>query len=326
MSSTGRKRMFFATAKSVAVLVFSCVCLWAGYELYTTWQNDPAKLKSPVKSSPVKTIALRGENLVVDHAWVVRTLGLPKDADLMELDLYGLRERLLESGQVRAAVLSRKFPDTLVVSLEERSPVARLNARFGEGDPETFLVARDGVVFKGACFKDEVLQGLPFLGGVALKRSNGKLLPIQGMETVADLLNTARVNAPELYRSWSIVSLQRFATDGEIVVQSADVGQVIFGMRDDFYKQIARLDYILEESKKQPAPLPLKSINLAVGGEQVPVSFDLPTVQPADLNLVRPRSTPNNTQTARPGFRAPPTRPLQATNTSAQRTPSRRDF
>ncbi len=333
MSSTGRKRMFFATAKSVAVLVLGCASLWAGYEIHSAWKSDPAKLKAAGKSAPVKTIALRGENLVLDQAWVARTLALPKSADLTGLDLFALRDRLIESGQVRTAVLTRKFPDTLVVSMEERSPVARVNARFGDGEPETFLVARDGVVFRGENYRDDVLQGLPFLGGVGLRRVAGKFVPIDGMETVADLLSTARMNAPELYRSWSVVSLEKLVTDGHILVQSADAGQVVFGTRDDFYRQIARLDFILDNARKDPAPLPLKSINLAVGGEQVPVAFELPApAEPAapggNAHRARSGAAPGLAAAAPHSFtlRAAPTRPQQASNAQPQRSTLRRDF
>lgn len=334
MSSTGRKRMILASVKSVAVLVFVCACLWAGYEIYRTWQDNPAKLKAPVKSSPVRTISLRGQNLTVDQPWVVKTLDLPQTADLMELDLFALRERLMASGQVRTAVLSRKFPDTLVVSLEERSPIARINARVGEDEPETLLVARDGMVFRGECFKTEVIESLPFLGGIALKRVSGKFLPLDGMETVADLLNTARVNAPALYRSWSVLSLGKLLSDGQITVQSSDAGEIIFGTRDDFYKQIARLDYILGESRNRPSTTPLKVINLAVGGEQVPVSFELPAAPAAEHSSAAKAKTNPSSSTPRlaidstpraPIFRAAPTRPQQATTASPHRL-SRRDF
>jgi hypothetical protein len=350
MSSTGRKRMMFATAKSVAVLVLACVSLWGGYEIFSLWQEDPAKVKSPVKSSPVKNITLRGENLVLTQEWVVRTLALPKNADLMELDLYALRDRLLESGQVRSVVITRKFPDTLVVSMEERSPVARLNARFGDGEPETFLVARDGVVFRGACFKDEVLQSLPFLGGVALKRVSGKLQPIEGMERVTDLLNTALVNAPELYRSWTIVSLEKLTSDGHILVQAPYANQIVFGTREDFYRQIARLDFIVDESKKAALPQTFEKVDLSIGPDQVPVSFALPAAEPLEpqvaprtgetsrsappASVARPaqqsvahRATTPPKTTLRPAaVRTSPTRPSQASNARAQRSASRRDF
>lgn len=332
MSSTGRKRMIFATVKSVAVLVFVCTCLWGGYEIYFTWQNNPSKLKAPVRSAVVREVILRGQKtLTLNHAWVVRTLALPKTADLMELDLFALRERLLVSGQVQVAELTRKFPDTLVVTIEERSPVARLNARIGEVEPKTLLVARDGVVFDGECYKEDVVQSLPFLGGIVLTRSAGRFRPIQGMDTVADLLSIARVNAPNLYRNWIVVSLAKLASDGQIVVQSSDSGEAVFGIRDDFYKQIARLDYIISESRNHPVVTPLKSINLAVGGEQVPVSFELPpplSREQSSAPSAKPATSPAPHIAAldsRPAFRGPPTRPQQATRTTPART-SRRDF
>lgn len=344
MSSTGRKRMIFATVKSVAVLVFACTCLWGGYEVYLTWQTNPSKLKAPVKSAPVREVVLRGQRtLTLDQPWVVRTLALPKTADLMELDLFALRDRLLASGQVQVAELTRKFPDTLVVTLEERSPVARIRARINGGEPETLLVARDGAVFHGECYKDEVIESLPFLAGIALKRSSGKFLPIQGMDTVADLLSIARVNAPNLYHNWSVVSLDKLGPDGQIVVQSSDVGEVVFGTRDDFYKQIARLDYIISEARNHPITTPLKTINLAVGGEQVPVSFQLPAAPAPGSEHEHGNSNSNSHGTkANPSsavptsatvaatsphatFRAPPTRPQQATTTPSHRI-SRRDF
>ena len=320
MSSTGRKRMIFANTKAIAVLLIGCVSLWGGYEIFQTWETNPAKIKAPVKSAPVKNISLRGQNLVLDQPWVVRTLALPKNADLMELDLYALRERLLASGQVRAAELTRKFPDTLLVSIEERSPVARINARFGDGNPEEFLVARDGIVYRGACYKEDVTKSLPYLAGVALKRSNGKLQPIEGMETVADLLSTARTNVPGLYHNWSIIDLQKLGSDGQITVQSGEAGAVTFGTREDFYKQIARLDYIIDQSKLVPTPVPLKAINLAVG-EQVPVSFQVPTAQADDAkNKGRSGSSPGHSSHANPrNLRAAPTRPLQANSAPLHR-------
>ncbi len=337
MSSTGRKRMIFANTKAIAALLIGCVSLWGGYEIFQTWETNPAKLKAPVKSAPVKNISLRGQNLVLDQPWVMRTLALAKNADLMELDLYALRERLLASGQVRAAELTRKFPDTLVVSIEERSPVARINARFGEGSPEEFLVARDGFVYRGACYKDDVVKSLPYLAGVSLKRVGGKLQPIDGMDTVADLLVTARTNVPALYRNWSVVSLDKFSSDGQIAVESADTGVVTFGTRENFYKQIARLDFILDQSKANPSPTPLKAINLAVG-EQVPVSFQSAPAQPATPAGSRGGSASTHSSAhvvpahAQPveaphphGVRSSPTRPLQA-NSASHHSSSRRDI
>jgi len=275
MSSEGRKRLQVATVKTVAVLFGLCLAGWGIYEGMRTWEQNPMAIKSPVKSAPVKYIDSRSDG-VLDKNWVTRTLALPKTAGLMELDLYALRNRLLESGQVRTAVLTRKFPETLVVMIEERSPVLRLRAQVGTAPAKDFLVARDGVIYDGIGYDATLLATLPYLADLPLKLVQGRFQPVEGMEKVADLLSTARANIPALYSGWHVVSLLRYALDGEIVVRSKDIKEITFGTREsDFFKQVAQLDLIVETGHVQ-ADHPALSINLAVGGAQVPVVFETP--------------------------------------------------
>jgi hypothetical protein len=297
MSTEGRKRMAFATFKSVLALAVVCTLAWAGYELFRTWEQDPTKLKAPVKSAPVKMPPKLRTDGVLTQEWVVQTLALPKGIDLMAIDLYAMRERLLATHQVRNAVISRKFPDMLDVVLEERTPVAKIMIQNGNRPAEVQLVARDGIIFTGTGYDADFLKRLPWLDGVSLRRSGNGLAPINGMETVADLLGTARGNVPELYKLWQVVSLARFAADGEIVVTAKDADltkEVIFGIRDDFYTQIAQLDLIEEEARAHPERGRLRSVNLAVGltvgGRQVPTTFQPATVLPANDN-VKPIAT-----------------------------------
>ena len=111
MSSEGRKRLLIGTVKSVAALLALGLGGWGAYELFNIWERNPMAIKSPVKSEPVKTVEMRSDG-VLDKAWVTRVLALPKNAGLMELDLHALQMRLMETGQVRNAVLTRKFPAT----------------------------------------------------------------------------------------------------------------------------------------------------------------------------------------------------------------------
>jgi len=78
---------------------------------------------------------------------------------------------------------------------------------------------------------------------------------------------------PDRFATWRVVSLERLSADGQILVQSAQVPEIIFGVREDFYSQIARLDLILEETSRRTT-VPLHSIDLSVGASQVPVAFN----------------------------------------------------
>jgi POTRA domain, FtsQ-type len=292
---TGRRRLLLVSFRRVLGAGLAAACLIFGYIAWFTWNENPAALAAPAPSAPLREIEVRGDG-VLGRAWVEHTLGVRPGADvpLMSLDLDALRARLLESGQVRVAVVARRFPDVLAVTLEERSPVLRVRAQAADGVERHLFVARDGFVFAGEGYDDSVIIGLPWLAGITLARnlSGHGFAPVPGLDAVSDLLGTARASAPALARDFQVVSLARYARDGVILVRTPEVGEIAFGTRDDFYRQIARLDYILDETRAKPGAAPIRSINLAVGGRQVPVSFEPPPepppAAPARGRLARP--------------------------------------
>ena len=274
MSREGKKRLAMAIGNIVGLVLVLGAAGWGVFEIVHLWETNPQRITAPTKGVPLRDYALRTDG-VLDKAWVIQTLALPKDISLMELDLVDLKRRLEASGQVSKAVIERKFPDVLVVTLEERTPVARALARDGAAAPVAFLVARDGMVYSGKGYDAAMADRLPFLDGISLIRDGAGFERIDGMESVADLLGTAQASAPALYRSFKVVSLDRFKRDRTLVVKSTDVEEITFGSsQDSFYRQIARLDYILQETHRQNISSPLKSVNLAIGDKQVPVLFD----------------------------------------------------
>ncbi len=276
MSSEGRRRVVFGGLKTAGIVAALALLAWGGLELASAFQDDPKKMPEVVKAAAMKDLVLVTDG-VLDQAWLARTLALPKVTSLMELDLFQLRARLLASGQVRAATLTRNFPATLAVTLAERTPVARLQVEDKAGAPQTLFVARDGVVFEGTGFDPKMTDTLPWLAGVKLARQGGAFLPVAGMEPVAELLAKAKLEAEHLYVNWRVVSLARLESDGEIEIGTKDGTKITFGATEDFFRQLANLDAILDAARAQPDKA-LHEINLAVGG-QVPVAFDGLTAQ-----------------------------------------------
>jgi cell division protein FtsQ len=271
MSKVSRRRRLAYTLKFAGMASALAVIVWGTIEIAETMGSSPNKLGLAESGPPLKDIALTTDG-VLDHTWAGRALALPKNATLMSLDLYALRTRLLANGQVKAAVLTRNFPSTLAINIQERSPVARVQVQAGAAPPCAFLVARDGVVYDGKNYDPALLGTLPWLDGVKLVRAGNGFAPIDGLDAVADLLATARNQAEHLYRTFEVVSLARLASDGELVVRSKDIPEITFNTRDDFFRQLARLDYVLDLARAQPDK-PLKSVNLA-NGLQVPVTID----------------------------------------------------
>jgi hypothetical protein len=262
MSKAGRQRRLLSTLKLIGVVSLLAAGAWGTVEVARIIADNPNKLIAVESGPPVKDVVLTTDG-VLDHTWAERTLALPKKATLMALDLYALRARLLADGQVKAAVLTRTFPATLTINIEERSPVARVQVQVGDAPARALLVARDGAVYEGQNYPPALLDLLPWLDGVKLERAGNGFAPIDGMDAVADLLATAHNQAEHLYRTFVVVSLARLASDGELIVRSKDIAEITFSTRDD---------YVLDLARAQPDK-PIESINLA-NGLQVPVAIN----------------------------------------------------
>ena len=152
-----------------------------------------------------------------------------------------------------------------------------------------FLVAREGIVFDGIGFDPKMISSLPWLDGVRLVRKDDDFIPIAGMETVADLLAKAKMEAEHLYESWQVVSLARLQSDGEVEVRDRSVAKIFFGTNEDFFRQLARLDLLIDTARRQTEKSP-SVINLSIGA-QVPVTFDDPALTPMALQAAA--SNPN---------------------------------
>ena len=277
MSREGRRRRALAAVRGTGLAGLLLGAAWGGMEFVFTLKQNPARLVAPAGGATVRGLVLRTDG-VLDEAWVQATLALSPQAGLMALDLAVLQRRLLAGGQVSVAELTRRLPDKLAVTLHERAPVARVLAQTGDGEPRTLLVARDGTVFAGAGHTPETVARLPFLHGVRLKAAGTGFVPIEGMAAVAGLLAAAQSGVPELVRGFRVVSLARLESDDVITVQSDDVGEVIFGVREEFARQLARLDFALAATRRQ-FPVGTLRVNLAIGGGQVLVArlaVDLP--------------------------------------------------
>lgn len=291
MSRKGRRRRLIASLKVGGLAASVALAGWGLYTLVHSWETDRAALASAVHSAPVKEIALVTDGMLTKK-WTTEVLALPKGTSLMALDLQALRDKLLAHGQVRVAVLTRSFPDTLAVTLHERTPVARIQASEGFGLTRQLLVAKDGVAYEGRDYDRQLIDSLPWLDGVRLVKSGAGYAPIAGMAEVSALLSTAQLQAPHLYRSWLIVSLARLELADEILVKAQDVPQIIFSRKRDFYKQVAQLDYVIDASHLLPEP-GLQSVNLTLEG-QVPVRLsgtpeELMTATPAQFPIQPPQ-------------------------------------
>jgi cell division septal protein FtsQ len=179
--------------------------------------------------------------------------GLKPGRPIFDYSIHGARRALVADPLIRAATIVRRLPNTLVVRVVERQPIARL--RSGGKD---FLVDGDAVLFD--LTPGAPLERLPRITGVRLKE------PKQGDRVEDEKLSTA-LHVLKLYWASSMPSLMQ--------IESVDVNNLSnvklypmpgpktnrnaeFMLGDgDYEKRLARLSVALCKSSK-----PLGSLDL----------------------------------------------------------------
>ena len=105
---------------------------------------------------PIQRIAIKGELRHIDTAYLnQQILPMVKGQTWLSVDLQELRANTMQAGWIKNARISRRWPNTLVVDIDERRPVAYWN----DGQ----LLGQDGEAFslKGVTNVGQ----LPHLGG-----------------------------------------------------------------------------------------------------------------------------------------------------------------
>lgn len=170
----------------------------------------------------VKKIDVVGANRI-DRLHVYDIALRQKDRSMLAFDLAEVRQDLLSYGWVADARVSRRLPDTLVIDLVERTPVAVWQDR-----GRYTLIDVNGVVLPGV--DPASVPGLPVLVGTGANRR---------MDELQTLLDAAPALKPQLAgaswvgnRRWDL----RFKT-GEVLVLPEDSERATAAFAD-----FARLD------------------------------------------------------------------------------------
>lgn len=143
----------------VAVWLAAGLCLLiAGWGLWILAGSLGRVLFSQNPQFNVTTIAARTDG-VLPEALLVEWAGVPAEANLFQLSLPVVRDRLEKNPIIRKAVVRRRLPDTLEIVVNERVPIARMGQVEGHMN---WLVDVDGVLIRKS-FQD---KHLPFLLGV----------------------------------------------------------------------------------------------------------------------------------------------------------------
>ena len=269
VSTIARKRKIIGRAKMCGVIII--ILFMAGgiaYSVHFFRSNDNQIILAGT-SAPVRRINFQS-NGELDHHWFEQNIAWPQDATIMEVDIFAIKQMLEKKGQINSAVVSRKFPDELHIEVIEREPVLRARVRRNKKKIEEVYIARDGTVYFHESYKITKNKHLHYLDGVRFKQNGDHIFSLSGIEIISQLLDLAKLNYPNIFKSWEVVSCKEFdelngLSDEFIKVRSSIVREIIFAPFD-FDRQLAQLARVIEYSKSNDISN-IKRIDLSVKDE-----------------------------------------------------------
>ncbi len=182
----------------------------------------------------VERIEVTGnERLTADEVRVLARL--PEDATLLRFPADEVRERIEADPWVAAASVSRDFPDTMLIRVEEREPAALVD--LGE---EYLLVDGDGYVIE--------YQSLEETTALIVIRDVGDLDSKVGRRSTSEGLHNALLIlaglSPEMRAKVRAISV---ASIDETALLTTDGVEIFFGVAEDISKKDLVAREILEE-------------------------------------------------------------------------------
>jgi len=249
-TKVARKRRWMRICKASGLTLLLCALVGGFvYSLYFAGSSIP-QMDDLSRHQPVRQVTFITDG-VLDETWLFRKIGLTSQTDISSIDIQAIKNTLEGVGQIKEASVSRNLPGELIVSVRECSPVLRAATADDKGRRIRLLIARDGTVFEGINYPAKALRSLPYIGGVRFSRAeDGSILPIKGMDVVAELLEKARNRMPEIYSTWTVVSCDRFSgdvskPDALIKIKSKLIEELTF-KPENFDLQIERLAEVIQ--------------------------------------------------------------------------------
>jgi cell division protein FtsQ len=222
----------------------------------------------------LKTIEVNSDgNLSRDT--IVRTANIAEGQNIFSIDLPRVQEKLATLPQVEESRVQRILPGKIVISIQERRPVAwvvppdRNTGSFNFED--AYLVDRRGILLKTKSLAPEYL-GLPLIIGVATSNCQaGQALEQDEVKAALDLIRCSSEILQARFQIQSIDVSKQYC----LQVTDKQRASVTFGA-DEIEWQLHRLETVLNYCDKNNREL--QTINL-MAQRNVPVTF-VPQPQP----------------------------------------------
>jgi cell division septal protein FtsQ len=189
----------------------------------------------------VHTITVEGASLLTTQE-VLEIAGLDPGQPILDYPIGKARERLVADPMIRSASITRELPNTIIVRVVERTPIARLD--------DAWLVDGDGYLLT----ENGVQDKLPVITGVSPKNpKEGTRVDDERLDMALEIIKLyVNSSLPELMQIKSVYvrtpgKARLYAVEGPNTCANArfDLGGEDFGIR------LAKLDEVLRTEPRR---------------------------------------------------------------------------
>jgi cell division septal protein FtsQ len=204
---------------------------------------------------------------------VLQFAGIKPGQNIFSVDIERASQNLALIPMVRRVEVRRVMPNRLVIEMEERLPVARVQGPTGLSNPLPFYMDREGVIFKpvtlsdGAVLQVPGVERLPLLVGVpASDLRVGKPLGSDQAHRAVELMDKLAQSAAGALMEVDTIHVGR---PRELQLMTKD-RMVVRLATEDFTSQLRRLVAIVTWADQRRRPLQAVDLTVPRG---VPVTF-----------------------------------------------------
>ncbi len=213
----------------------------------------------------VSSIEVRGEKRLTGRE-IIDLSGIKEGDNIFAVDLKSVSEKLSRQPWIRFAEVDRRLPDSIVIRVEERHPVAL--ARIGD---RLFLVDSDGTCFKS--FSEPEGFSAPVITGIDTDTTgpgkiSGKPAPPVNTDRMADALKIINMSQRGVRAlGYNNISQINFPDDQTVVIYTADRAVPFYINREGIKKQFYRAEKILFQLYNSGQYPKVVSVNVGYGKE-----------------------------------------------------------
>ena len=188
-----------------------------------------------------------------ERSHVLSQAGINERSSFISTNVREVRERLAANVLVESAVVIKRFPDKLSISLTPRKAAAVTLATVGSRQVP-MCVDRHGVFFKVAEDNSQETQDLPVLSGIENPRINMRLP--SGLVSLVESIYVISASSPELLSAISEIRVEQKAWDGFDLVLFPVHSSIRVRLENNLTEDVLKFMFLMLNVFESSSPVP----------------------------------------------------------------------